>query len=145
MYTIGGTSNDEIGSLLGNWYANKLKFDFSPPFSAVGFLNENGIQGAALFSDYNGSNIEMHYYGPRCVTRQNFKVVLDYVFNQLKCNRFTVKPYRKDKILIDIVKRLGFIYEGELKNYYGIKSEEDAIIYYMTKIEANKWIKLYDA
>lgn len=143
MIILIGSSLDKIGVGIGSWYANKTKNPIHEPYSAMGFLDQLGyIQGAAIFNNYNGANIEMHYYGPKCVTRMNFKAVLTYVFNELGCIRITVLPPRNNKKLLKILPRLNFVYETVLKNYYGSKKQDDAIVYRMTPIEASKWIKL---
>ena len=137
-----GNSLDKVGQGIGNWYAGKVKNPIFEPYSAIGFLDTSGtLQGAAIFNNYNGANIEMHFYGPKCITRSNFRFVLAYIFNELSCVRITVLPPRSNKAMLKILPRLNFTYETVLRSYYGPKKQDDAIVYRMTSIEASKWIK----
>ena len=141
MIALFGNSLDEIGIGLGEWFRKQTTYKFNPPFAAIGFLDSNGnIQGVAIFNDFNDSNIDVHIYVPKCLTRANIKLVYNYVFNQLKCNRLTAKPYRSNKVLLRLLPRMGFQYEAVLKQYYGKNRSDDAIIYRLTRDSALKWV-----
>lgn len=142
MIVVVGTSEDDVGKALGNWYIKTHKIDFAPPYAAIGFCDDNGVKGVALFTNYNGSNVDVHYAGKGSMTRFNFRAVLRYAFNQLKCNRLTVKPAQGRRDLNKYCRRLGFKYEYTLKNYYGLLPGEDAVMYCMFPEQAKKWIEL---
>jgi len=141
MITITGNSLDKVGKYLGLWFNNNSEYYFNAPYSALGFLNDEGnIKGVAIFNDYTGSNIEVHFHGKDCFNKHSLNRIATYVFDELKCNRLTAKPYSTNIELINYLIRLGFKEEAQLKYYYGLN--EHAIVYTMTKNEANKWIKL---
>ena len=112
-------------------------------YSAIAFLNELGeIKATAIFDSYNGANINIHIYGPACITRGNYRKVLDYVFNELKCTRMTAQIPRSNRKLLKTIPRLNFVFETVQKFYFGTNKEDDAITYRITPKEASKWIKI---
>lgn len=141
MEAVFGSQNDVIGQTTKNWLESNIKEEFNSLYLTVAFLKENTIKAASLFTNYNGSNIEMHYFGDS-VSRGNFRTVLNYVFNHLKCNRLTVIPLREDIKSLIALKRLGFLQETILKNYYGVDDSKDGLVYVMDKARAKNWIKI---
>lgn len=143
MYHLMGNCNDDIGKSICAWYVSQGNKPVTGPFSAIGFLDNKGnLKGAAILLNYNEANIEVHLYAPKCFTRNSIKAVFDYVFNFLKCTRLTAIPERKNKNLIKIMGRLGFIYEYNLVGWYGKEKENEGVIFRMEPKHATKWIKL---
>lgn len=143
MITLEGNFTTEAGVLLGNWYASQTKKPLLGPYSAIGWINEQGqIQGAAIFCNYNGHNIDIHIHCPKCITRSNYKRVLSYIFNEIKCSRLSARIKKDNKNLLRLMTRLGFIYETVLPYYYGKEKNDGAVVYRLTPIEASKWIKI---
>jgi len=133
--------DEPVRSKLNDWYKNQLGSDITPLAPTLGVLdNYSNIQGVFFFTDYNGSNIEIHAQATGCLNRFLIKFILNYVFNQLGCNRLTIKPYRREKRVIKAMIKLGFKYEAILKNYYGLTKGNDAIVYVMHRADAAKWI-----
>lgn len=141
MRYIAGSSEDINGQIVAKWFEEKTKNKTYAPYSAIGFYKEK-LEAAVIFTDYNGANIEIHIYGPKCLTRYTISVCLDYVFNQLKCVRLTAKPRRENKYLLKILSKFGLEYEATLKQYYGETRGKDAIVYRLTKEKAKKWIEI---
>lgn len=142
MLKIVGNSEDKLGQTIAHWYSQKTEAPVFGPYAAIAFLNEDqDISGAAILNSYNGANININFYGPRCITRSNFRFVLSYVFNEIGCVRLTALPPRNNKKILRALPRLNFSYETVLKHYYGNKKQDDAIVYRMTPLEASKWIK----
>ncbi len=112
-------------------------------FSAMGWIDDQKLIGQAIFTDYTEANIEIHLYAPRCGTRKIIKEVYNYVFNQLKCERLTAKPYCSNKKLLQLLSRLGFEYEFTQKDYYKVNGKlEHAEVYKLTKNSIPNWVKL---
>lgn len=139
MEHIVGDEGTLKGTLIKEWFEEQINEIFENKFSAVAFLKEDKIQAAALFNNYTGNNIDFHYYGPK-ISRGNYRVIIDYVFNVLKCNRLTTIPHRKDKSVI-ILPRMGFMQEAILKYYYGVDDCDDGLVYVLTKSKAMDWLK----
>lgn len=143
MKHIAGDSNSQLGVLIARWYAEQVGKPVYAPYGAIGFLDkDNNIQGAAILEGYNGANVNLHIYGPRCVTKYNLKVVLNYVFNVLKCNRLTSITRRSNKKWLRVLPRLRFEYETTLIGYFGSQRYQDGVVYKMTHKEASSWIKI---
>lgn len=142
MRVISGTWQDRIGNELAQWYINKTGLYFSTSFSAIGWVSDGELNSVAVFTDYNGYNIELHYVGWRKLTKDKIRYISDYVFNQLKCIRLTVKVCKSDKYIVKYLLRLGMSYEGTLKRYHGLTPEFDALIYSILKEKMlDKWMK----
>lgn len=142
MYFIIGNSQTDVGVSIGNWYAQQVKKNLYAPYGAIGFLDKQGnIKGAAILDAYNGANVNIHIYGPRCMTRTNIGIVFNYVFNELKCIRMTAIIERSNKRLLKTIPRMDFKFEAILKEYFGPEKKNDGILYRIGPIEALKWIK----
>ena len=135
-----GTLNARI---VKTWFEDQIGEPFENKFSAIGFLKDDKIQAAAIFNNYTGNNIDFHYYGPR-ITRGNYREIIDYVFNFLKCNRLTTIPHREHKKTLIILPRMGFMQEAILKYYYGVDDSKDGLVYVLTKDRALDWLKTKD-
>lgn len=144
IHTITGTHEDSIGQMIAGWFNQNSDSTIQPPYSAMAWRKDNTnsiLDGECVFTDYTGSNIEIHLYAPMCMNRKTIKDVYNYVFKQLKCNRLTAKPYYTNEKLLRLLPRLGFEYEGKLKDYYGPAEKPiDALIYKLTKNNASRWI-----
>lgn len=140
MEFIIGEEGSTKGELAKQWFETNIGEKFENKFSAIAFLKDNQIQAVALFNNYTGNNIDFHYYGSQ-ITRANYRRVLDYVFNFLKCNRLTTIPHREHTKTLRILPRLGFTQEAILKYYYGVDDSKDALVYVLTKSRAMDWLK----
>ena len=115
---------------VADWASKKWGKSIPPWYYAVGVLNKEGIlRGAATFHNFNGSNVEICYYGPSTLSKNVIVGLNDFIFNHLKVNRLTISVPRKNKKLIHSVTRMGFKVEGVLKHFYGPYNRDDAIIF----------------
>lgn len=130
-------------SLVYEWYTQQTGKQVPETCGVIAVLDADvKIIGCVFFVEYTGANIEAHLHLPKCLNRFVIKFVLNYVFNQLKCIRFTVKPPRNKKRVLRNAIKMGFQYETTLKSYYGLTKGDDAIVYVMYKDQAKKWIEL---
>jgi hypothetical protein len=85
---------------------------------AVGVVNNEGhLCGAFMFTGYNGSDMEVHYYGPGTLKRRILKDIFIFALKMFKVNRLTVRT-RKESMSRG-VKKLGAVYEGSMRRVYG--------------------------
>ena len=132
MYVISGDYSSETGKAIGNWYAEKTQMplvgpllELIGPFSAIGFIDSEGtVQFALIYTNYNGSNINLHAYGPKGMNKSILKIMLHYPFNELNCSRVTAIVPRSNKKTLRLLPRLNFVYETVLKSYFGNKKEQ---------------------
>lgn len=129
---IWGTHEDEIGRSIGGWYFSRIEkpnYDTLSMYCAMGILKQGTLAGAAIFTNYNSSNVEVHFYGPKCVTAKTWREVLRFAFHRLRVNRLTTMTNRGNKKVLRVLPRLGFRYETSLKRFYGLDKSQDAIVH----------------
>lgn len=85
---------------------------------AVGLADdEDHLCGAFMFTGYNGSDMEVHYYGPGTLKRRILKEIFIFALKVFNVNRLTVRT-RKESMSRG-VKKLGAVYEGSMRRVYG--------------------------
>ncbi len=144
MYDIiWGSHTDEIGRSIGGWYFSKIEkpnYDVMSIYCAMGILKDGTLKGAAIFNNYNYYNMEVHFYGPGCVTSKTWRTVLRYAFNDCRVLRLTTMTNRGNKKVLRVLPRLGFKYETSLKKFYGIDKSQDAIVHVMYPEDAERFL-----
>jgi hypothetical protein len=115
------------------WVGDKLGIRFAPPLQAIGFAADNGwLRGGAVFTGFNGCNIDITIAGHGCMTRSNLQTVYTYVFGQLGCERMTARVRRSNlpmRRLLETHPWLGFRQEGMQRRYWGPTEHDDVIVY----------------
>lgn len=143
LHAIYGTSKDSIGYLLAGHFTTNTGYPISEPFSAMGWMKDKDLVGQCIFNDYTGANIEIHLYAPKCFNKKTIRDVYTYVFNQLGCERLTAKPYTTNKKLLQLLERIGFVYEFTQEGYYKENNILiDAEVYKLTRKTIPSWVKL---
>lgn len=119
--------------------AQGLGINISPPFVAIGVVDrsDNPI-GGIVFNQWNGANLEITIYGRGIIQRGIIAGTYWYAFEQCGASRLTAKTKRSNKLMRKLLPRLGYKYEGTMKNYY--KSGDDALIFRLDPEEAQKWM-----
>lgn len=116
---------------VADWVGMKAGKPFYPPFTAIGIIDKDGtLTGGYVFTGYNGDGVELSLAGRGVVSRDGWRVVLDYVFNQLKCVRMQMHTSRRNKTVCRNLHELfpkGF--EGIAKRFYG---RDDGVCFALT-------------
>lgn len=141
MQVLAGTHEDELGQTIANWHSQQLKRPVTPPYCAMGFVNDNKPVASAIFNGYTGSAIEIHFFGPNQLNKSVIKAIGNYVFGQLCCNVAIVKLRRNHPTLKKYLPRIGFKYLCVIPQYFGPSKSEDAILYSITREAAKRWYK----
>jgi len=90
---------------------------------ALGLADDAGtLVGGIMFSGYNGSDVEVHFYGPGTLTRRIVRLIFMLAAKHFNVNRVTIRT-RKDHMARG-VQKLGAIYEGTCRRLYG-PSDDD--------------------
>lgn len=88
----------------------------------LGIVTKDGnIRGAILLQNYNGSNIELSYYGPRTLSSGIVRSIARLVVSEFNASRLTVVTSKKNRRLMRSLQRFGFRLEGAQRRYYGHK------------------------
>lgn len=85
---------------------------------AVGLADDAGhLVGGILFTNWNGSDIEVHFYGPGLLKRRIVRLIFYLAARQFDVNRVTIRT--KKKHMARGVTKLGAVYEGTIRRLYG--------------------------
>lgn len=118
--------------LVADWVKSITGKQFHAPFTTIGLVGADGdFSGAFVFTGYNGDGIEVSVAGRAIVSRDAWRSVLNYVFDQLKCSRLQMHTRRSNK---RVCRQLSAAFpkrcfEGISRRFYG---REDAICYGLT-------------
>lgn len=126
---------------VANWISEKLNQPIIPPYIAIGFARGEELDAAAVFNDYNKTNVEITVYGPGCLTRETIGYLFDYAFRQLGVMRITARTRRGNADMRKLLPRLGFSYEGTAKRYFGKEKADDALLFALFPDAARKWMQ----
>ncbi len=127
---------------VARWATDKYAAGLAPYIQAMGIVDgEGNIRGAATLHDFNGSNVELCYWGPWTVTRGIARQIAMVCFYGLKACRVSCRTPRGNKIVARHLPKLGFRYEGLARHYYGPTKQHDAIMFGMTLEDAARLLR----
>lgn len=91
--------------------------------TAIGLEDELGqMIGGFMFTAYNGSDAELHYYGPGTLNRRMVRLIFGFALRALNVNRITIRT-RKEHMARG-VRKLGAVHEGTVRRLYGPTDED---------------------
>lgn len=101
--------------LFASYGQRPMKYD-----RALGLIDKQGdLKGCVLFHFYNGSNVEMSYYGPVTMTPGVVRTIARFIICTFDPSRLTVMTNKRNKELHRKFQKLGFKLEGVQRCYYG--------------------------
>lgn len=126
------------------------------PCQTIGFAIDDELIAAAAYRHFrelpHGNDIEIAFaaISPRWCTRGNLAVIFEYPFRQLNCARLTAIVQQSNKRSRRLIAGecssgkgksagLGFKREGVIRK--GWDGRENAIVYGMTRQEAQRWLE----
>lgn len=115
------------------------KFELENVITIVQMSDAGDIQFVAIFDNFTEHDVEMNIAskGNLSATRLFLKACYQYAFETCGKNRVTAKIKSDNSKSIQICLRLGFVYEGSLRNWFG---EFDAYVFGMLRKEC-KWLR----
>jgi hypothetical protein len=85
---------------------------------AVGIAGEDGrLIGAFLFTNYNGNEAEVHFFGPGTLKRHILREIFSIAIKVFNLHRMVVRTRKVS--MARGVKKLGAVYEGVQRCVYG--------------------------
>jgi len=124
------------------WAQDKYERGLRPYDAALAIVNkQEQIVGAATLHEFNGSNVELCYWGPNTLTRYIAGAIAYFCFRTIKANRITCRTPRWNKPVVRHLPKLGFKYEGLLRRYYGPDRKHDAIIFGLLLSDAERLLR----
>jgi RimJ/RimL family protein N-acetyltransferase len=106
--------------------------------NAVGLLVDRALVGAAIFHNYNGTNVELSYYGPETITAGVVKFLARTAIFELNVTRVTFHVRRTNRRLRRHLVRLGAKHEATLWQFYGPDRDHAAIQFVLFRPELMK-------
>lgn len=123
----------EVAQWLG-----EIGVPITPPYVTLAIVEKGKIIAAALFNNYQDSNIDLSvvFARPIALTRGNLRALFSYPFKQLGCERVSVRTRANNLKVRKQIRRLGFEPEGKHPRFYG---NEAAMSYGMTRSQC-RWL-----
>lgn len=110
-----GADEAVAAQLFAVYHQKPMKYD-----RALGLVGPEGrLTGAVLFHHYNGSNVEMSYYGPNTATLGVFRCLMRFILLEFNASRLTAMTSKRNRRNIKGFQKLGFRLEGVSRCYYG--------------------------
>lgn len=108
----------ELGARLFAAYGQPpLKFD-----RCLGVVDNVGeLVGYVLFHNWNGSNIELSYYGENTMTPGIIRCIARFIICTFDPARLTVIISKRNRRFLRSVQKIGFKLEGAQRCFYGKK------------------------
>jgi hypothetical protein len=108
---------DELVAL---WAFETFKIYKAPVNQAIGIVTTEGkIVGAAIFQNFNGSNVELSYYGPKTLTLGIVRALAKATIATFNASRLTVVTSQRNRLFMRGLQKIGFKLEGHQRCYYG--------------------------
>lgn len=86
----------------------------------IGLLDKDGmLKGGVIFTNWNGSNVELSYYGQDTLTLGVVRCLACFILHTFDPARLTVTTSKRNKRLIKAILKIGFKLEGTQRCYYG--------------------------
>ena len=102
------------------WVYSTFKLFPIPVNRALGIVEKDGtLVGGILLQNYNGSNIELSYYGPWTLSPGMVRMIARVALSQFNVSRSTVITSKKHRRLIRALQRFGWRLEGVQRCFYG--------------------------
>ena len=124
---------------VADWVGRKIGAPIIPPYTALGWLDEDGtlVAGIVFHTYVPNGNIDMAIALSGRLTRPMMATVADYMFRQCAARRCTARTARKNERAQSILKRIGFVQEAICAKYF---SDDDAVQFRLLKREAKRWM-----
>lgn len=125
---------------VARWVAEKSGSLCTPQAKALGVEVDGILKVGVMYDGFTGKNgsISMHSRcdDPKATTRDFYRKMFDYPFNQLMVRRCTVLVNENNYHARQINERLGFEYEATLQDFF---PDGNAIMYRMFRHNC-KWL-----
>lgn len=110
-----GQDNDIACWVFATWKLCPTKVD-----RGLGIVGPTGnLLGAILLQNFNGTNIELSYYGPRTISSGIVRSIARIIVLDFNAARVTVVTSKKNKRLMRSLQKFGFRLEGAQRRYFG--------------------------
>lgn len=123
---------DRIGET-AEFVQSRLGTVLCPPYTTLGLEKNGRLVGGWMFHHYNGYDVEISVALDAPLLPGTIRAVKHYLFKQLRVRRVTGKCRETNTKSAQMMRRLGFHYEGRSPFYFG----EDAAMIFGYTNESN--------
>jgi RimJ/RimL family protein N-acetyltransferase len=108
--------DEAVANHLFSFYSQpKMQYD-----RCLGLINSKGVLvGAVLFHNWNGSNVEISYYGENTMTPGIIRCLARFILITFDASRLTAVTSKRNKRFVRSLQNFGFKLEGVQRCYYG--------------------------
>lgn len=124
---------------IANWVGQNLGIPLAKPRKSIGVVDPDGtLIGGIVFTHFTGSNVEATVYGRGCFTRNRIRFAAQYVFYTLGYHRVTLRTRKDNKPVCKILSKWA-TFECVAPLYFGPKPGDSAVVYRLTREDAEHW------
>lgn len=107
--------DDAVAVAVFNYYGSPpLKYD-----KCLGIVKGEILVGGIFFTNWNGFNVELGYYGEKTLTLGVVRMIARYSIATFDPSRLSITTSKRNRQLIAALLRMGFKLEGIQRCYYG--------------------------
>lgn len=137
----GFTGFTQDSELVGRWVTEKAGGRYTDGATGIGLIKDGEMQVGVMYDGYTGRGGSILMYSrcddPKATSRWFYWAIFDYPFNQLGVKRCNVLVHEKNTHAIEINKKLGFVSDTEIKDYF---PDGNAVLLAMYRKDC-KWLK----
>lgn len=127
---------------VAKWVSEKLGCSFHNVVLAPGVIDDTGLLiGGAVLSDHSRFDVELTYYGPGTVSIRLARLLAKFVFEDLGCERCTMRVPRTNKAMLRGAPKIGFQHEGLARRLYGPGKKNDAVLFGLLREDAGRLLR----
>jgi RimJ/RimL family protein N-acetyltransferase len=124
------------GKAVANWLAERTEEKITSIEQAIGQLQSGKLVAAAAYYDYNGNNIFASIAIDSPPTKEFWRGIFAYPFEQLGCRRITAYVDDCNTKSIRLLEKMGFKLEATLED--AAPDGKDYLIYRMKRDECRQ-------
>lgn len=104
---------------IGQWLLKTKNKPFFKFDRCIGIVNNSELVGAVLFHGWNGSNVELSYYGHHTLTLGILRSIALFSLEEFDVARVTCITSKRNRHLMKSLQKIGFKLEGAQRCHYG--------------------------
>lgn len=124
---------------VAQWVASKTGREIAPPYTALGWIGRDDhlAIGMVFYGYAPRGNLDMAVAASGLLTRGVIRAAAHYAFVQVGARRVTARPPALHERAIAILRRVGFVREAVLKDFY---EDDDAVQLRLRRRDAERWL-----
>lgn len=127
---------------VATWTWTRWQLVPTPIHMAIGIVDRhNQMVGSVALQWFNGSNIELSYYGIRTLTHTIVRQLARVAIEHYNVNRVTIRTGRQNVAIVCGLRKFGFRIEGFERRFYGPTSDAVRMVLFREDLERLAGVK----